>query len=253
MSRSFVGSSNTTRFAGRGEEASEQEPVALTAGEHLYWGFRALGGEQEVVEITRDVFALGADLDPVGTGTDGLRDGRLRVQLRAQLVEVGDLEVGAQLHRAGVRFQRAENERMRVDLPAPLAPMRPIRSPRMMRADRLRTTVRSPKLLLTSVSSATRAPERSPESTDLHIAEAVEPLSAIDPQPLESLHTPFIARAPCLHALADPDFLLRPEFVETGGDSLLPPPVPGPCAPHRPRSYPGRNAGSRDRARGSGS
>ena len=50
----------------------------------------------------------------------------------------------------------------KVDLPAPLDPMRPTRSPRMMRVLSASISVRSENPWPTSVSSATNCPERSP-------------------------------------------------------------------------------------------
>ena len=52
-----------------------------------------------------------------------------------------------------------------VDLPAPLGPIKPSRSPRMMRSVRSRTSVRPPNALVTCESSATSRPERSPASS----------------------------------------------------------------------------------------
>ena len=102
-----------------------------------------------------------------------------------------------------------------VDLPAPFAPIRPSRSPRMMRSVRSRTSTRPPNALVTCDSSATSRPDRSPASTASLTLPSRARRSLRSRRSDSSLRTPaFVARAPRFDALADPRFLLRPELVE---------------------------------------
>ena len=91
-----------------------------------------------------------------------------------------------------------------------------------MRGETSSTIVRSPKLLSTFSNSATSLPERSPASTaSLTLPDALAPRGALLAQVLQALHAAFVARAPRLDALADPDFLLRPEPVELAVGEVL--------------------------------
>ena len=67
------------------------------------------------------------------------------VELRAHLVEIRDLQLGAELHRAAVRrFSSPRISFSSVVLPAPFGPIRPILSPRRMVAVKLSTIRASP-------------------------------------------------------------------------------------------------------------
>src|SRR6185369_339630 len=56
---------------------------------------------------------------------------------------------------------------------------------------------------------------------ELHRSDALAPCRAFLAQMLESLHTAFVARAARLDAFADPDFFLRPEFLEAPVREIL--------------------------------
>src|SRR5262249_57703931 len=99
---------------GTGEEAREEQPVPLAAGEHAHRRVRAPRREEEVAEVARGVLArwttAAGQLDPVGAGAHGLGDGLLRVQLLAHLVEVGGLDVGAEADVPRAGREAAEDE-----------------------------------------------------------------------------------------------------------------------------------------------
>ena len=129
------------------------------------------------------MFALAADFDPVGARTDRFGHRGFRVELHAQLIEVGDLQVGAELHGARVGLERPSMSRMRVDLPAPFGPMSPMRSPRMIRADRFLTTVAVAEALVDIGELGNEcAGALAGVETDFDIAESVEPVGALGTQ-----------------------------------------------------------------------
>src|SRR5690606_38629907 len=57
-----------------------------------------------------DVAILAVDADVVAAVADHFDNGAVGVELPAQLVEVADLEVRAELHRAGIRNDLAEHD-----------------------------------------------------------------------------------------------------------------------------------------------
>jgi hypothetical protein len=57
----LVGSSSTSTLAGRVEQARQQQPIALAAGQRLHRGPRPLGREQEILQVAHHMTALAAD------------------------------------------------------------------------------------------------------------------------------------------------------------------------------------------------
>ena len=113
-----------------GEELGQQQAAAFAAGEVLDQAARAFRGEQEILEVADDVPGLAVDRDHVVVA-DVLLDGLFLVERRFQLVEVGDLEPGAEADRPGLRGSVSPSKsRIKVVLPAALGPMIPTLSPR---------------------------------------------------------------------------------------------------------------------------
>jgi hypothetical protein len=78
-------------------------------------------------------------------------------------------------------------------------------------------SARSPKRIVTSVSSATILPVGRPASSDqLHLAELSRRAARWARRACQPRHAAHAARAPRLHALADPDLLLRQQLVGAG-------------------------------------
>ena len=107
--------------------------------------------------------------------------------------------------------------RSSVDLPAPFGPMRPMRSPRMMRRSKVAHDRRARRTrLVTSfelgheLAGALAGVER---QLDVAACVRAAPRAAAR-SVLEPSHAAFVARAARLDALADPRLFLRPELVE---------------------------------------
>ena len=77
------------------EQPRQQQPVALAAGEGLDRRPGALGGEEEVLQVTDDVARLAIHRHRVVAFTDDVGHGALGIELLALLVVVGHLHVGA--------------------------------------------------------------------------------------------------------------------------------------------------------------
>ena len=102
-----------------------------------------------------------------------------------------------------------------VVLPTPLGPISAIRSPRITRKSRSRTSVRSPKRLLDAgqfrdeLAGTLARVER-----QLRRCPGDRVVRALAPQRFQTAHAAHVARAPRLDALADPRLFLLPERVE---------------------------------------
>ena len=230
------------------EQPREQQAVALASGEHLHRRIHALRREQEVAEVAHDVLALRPDLHPVGTRADRFRHAALEVELLAHLVEVGDLEVRAVAHGAGIRRELAEDELQQrglagavrsdeADAVAAHQPQRQVGDDPAL-AEALRDVLEFGDQLPGAFARVERQP---------HAAHAFPPRGALVAQLLEPAHPARIARAAGLHALADPDLLLCPELVEApalerlrGELLLLASLVGGEVARERSAAGPGR-------------
>ena len=94
---------------GAGEQAGQQQAVALAAREGPHGRMRAGGREQKVAQVAAHMLALPVDLDPLAAGADEVFQRGVQVNRVAQLVEVGHLQVGAAADGAAVGFQLAQN------------------------------------------------------------------------------------------------------------------------------------------------
>ena len=93
-----------------GEQAGEQQAVALAAGQRTDRRPRPFRREQEVFEVADDVLAGAADLDVIRARRNHVGQRRVRIELGTELVEVGDFHLRALAHDAGIRLQLAEDE-----------------------------------------------------------------------------------------------------------------------------------------------
>ena len=175
---------------------------------------------------------LAVDLDPVRAGADRLGDAAFVVELLAQLIEIGHLQVGAEPHGAGVGERaRRESTATASTCRRRSGRSRPRRSPRMMRRSRPLTMVRSPKRLPTPTSSATSRPERSPASrSSSQVTQRVAPRGALArAAPAAAARDPRCAcaapRCPC--GSRPPP---APRTCRSGGSRLLRRRAAHPCA-----------------------
>ena len=103
-----------------------------------------------------DVARAAVDGDGVVAVADRVEHRALGIELLALLIVVGDLHVGARRTSPASGAISPSSNRSSVVLPAPLGPMSPMRSPRMMRVEKSRTTG-SPANDLPTCSPRTRA------------------------------------------------------------------------------------------------
>ncbi len=73
-------------------------------------GARAFRREQELLQVADHVLAAAVDLDEIAAAGHVLQRVAGVVQLAAVLVEVGDLQIGAQVHLAGIRLQLTQQD-----------------------------------------------------------------------------------------------------------------------------------------------
>ena len=92
------------------EEAREEEAVALAAGEGVDRRARARGAEEEVLEEADHVPALAADVEELAALGHVLEHRLLGLELQAELVEVGDLELRPEPHAPAIGRELAEQD-----------------------------------------------------------------------------------------------------------------------------------------------
>ncbi len=211
------------------KQPGQQQTIALAPRQRAYRGLRALRRKQEVGEVAGHVLAHPGNLDPVGPGRDGLGQRPIRIELLAQLVEIRNLQVGAQSYRAGIGRKGAQQQTHQGALA------------RAVRSDQGQSVAAHqshrealdqgelPETLADVAQFRHQAARTRPRiDLDSNLAQPGAAFGAVVPQPLQSRHAPRVARAPSLDALADPRFLLRPEPVEAsprqvfGGELLGP-------------------------------
>ena len=96
-------------IAGFGEQARQQQTVALATAEGANGRIGTGRREQEVLQIAHHVLACTVDFDPLAARTDEIGQGGVEVQVVTHLVEIGHTEVGTLLDGAAVGLQFAQN------------------------------------------------------------------------------------------------------------------------------------------------
>ena len=198
-----------------GEQPRQQQAVALTARQGAHRRVGAVGREQEVLQIAHDVAARAIDLDVFRAGADRVGHALLGVELLTQLVEIGNLQVRTQPHRAGVGRVFAQDELEQRGLADTVGPDQ---------ADAV--TAHDGEVQVAHQAAPAQADAGLTGLADqlagalarIHLqadlAGALAPGGPRLAQCLQPPHATFVAGTACLDALADPDLFLRPELVE---------------------------------------
>ena len=198
-----------------GEQPRQQQAVAFATRQGAHRRVGPVGREQEVLQIAHDVAARAIDLDVFRAGADRVGHALLGVELLAQLIEIGDLQVGAQPHRAGVWRVFAQNELEQRGLADAVGPDQ---------ADAV--TAHDGEVQVAHQAAPAQADAGLTGLADqlagalarIHLqadlAGALAPGGPRLAQCLQPSHATFVAGAARLDAFADPDLFLRPELVE---------------------------------------
>ena len=197
------------------KQACQQQAIAFAAGEHFHRRGGALRREQKIVEVAHHVLAARGRLNPLRAGADGFDQRALGIELLAHLVEVGDLQIGAQAHRARIGFERAEDEFDQRGFA------------RAIGADETEAVAaHDAQIELVDYGVVAEflcdvfkfrhqlAGALTGIQRQLHLAQALAARGAFIAQRFQPPHAAFVAGAAGLNTFADPHFFLRPEFVE---------------------------------------
>src|ERR1019366_2947143 len=92
------------------EKPREKQSIALAARKHFRGHPDAVGAEKEILEIAVDVPRTALEGDRLRIARDVLRHGLGVVDLPAQLIEIDDLEVRAELDRARLGRELAQQQ-----------------------------------------------------------------------------------------------------------------------------------------------
>ncbi len=105
-----------------GEQLGQQQPVALAPGQGADRLAGALRAEKEVLEIGQDMTRATAHIDLVAAPGHVVLDRLGQIELGAQLIEIGDLEVGPAPDGPGLGLQFPQQELEQCALARPVGP-----------------------------------------------------------------------------------------------------------------------------------
>ena len=206
------------QVGGTREQSRQQQAVAFAAGQRRGRRAQLLRAEQEIPEVAGHVARLAVDDDVIAAVGDVFHHRALELQLRALLVVVGDLEPRA----------APEHARCRLDLPQQQPDQRALAG--AVRADDADAVAAHDRQIDVAQHRATaelhagalglehlaaglgRLLQR-----DVDAADALASQAVFLAQPVQRAHAALVARAPRLHALADPHLFLRQLLVEQRG------------------------------------
>ncbi|CAI8755951.1 putative 30S ribosomal protein S5 [Methylococcus capsulatus] len=205
---------DVTRLA---EQAGQQHPVLLPAGETAHGCAGAFRGKQEIAEVGHDVDLLAIQADPFFAVAYRLDDGLVGIELGAQLIEISDLEMGAGPDRSRIGLQLPQQQpqqgrlagTVRADEAHPVAAQH--QSGKIL--DHRHTTEGDGEMfdLEHQLTAALGLFQLEPGDTLPRAA-----LCTLAAHPLQRPHPAFVAGPPRLDALADPCLLDRQLAVELG-------------------------------------
>ncbi len=130
MSKSLVGSSSTRILAGRVKSLASSKRLRSPPESDETRLLRGRGGEKKIFQIAHHMFFLAADVDIIVALAQGVKHGVVFIQRAAELVEIGHFLLAAEADLPKVGCNSPKINFKNVVLPMPLAPIRPILSPR---------------------------------------------------------------------------------------------------------------------------
>src|SRR5690554_3056920 len=197
------------------EQLGQQQAVALATRKPGDRRARALGGEQAVLQVADHVLALASDLDELQALCHVLERVPVLAQGGAVLVEPGELQVGADAQLARLRLQFAEQQPQQGGLAAAVGADQP---DAVAAQDRAREVTHE-QALVEREGHVLRLDHLLARGCCLdhvhaYVAGLFATLRAVQAHRLQPSHATFVAGAPGLDALPDPDFLLGQQLVE---------------------------------------
>ncbi len=200
-----------------GEQLGQQQAVGLPARERLDRLADPLRGEEEVLQVAHHVSVAAAHRDPVAALGHVVVDALLGLEPAAQLVEVGHLQLGPELHLALGGRELAQQDLEQGCLAGAVA----ADQTDAVAALDLQGEVADHRLVAEALGDMLQghhplAAALAAVHAEAGLALALAPLAALAPQLLQRPHPPLVAGAPRLDALTDPRLLLGQLLVELG-------------------------------------
>src|SRR5258706_3600957 len=180
---------------------------------------QALRRKQEIAQIARHMPRLAVDDDRIAAASgDVVHDGGGRIQFLALLVEVRAREVRAAADLARGGFQLADQELDQRRLAAAVRTDDAEAVAALYARGKIRDDRRGAESMgdVDGLEHQLAGRRRILGSTR-RLSDALAPFAALYAQLFERAHSALVARAPRLHALANPNLLLRQLLVEQGG------------------------------------
>ena len=209
----FVEDQQVRRLA---EQLGQQQARTLTTRQRLDRRAGALRAEQEIAQVAENVAALTVDVDEVATFGHVVDHGLFQIELVTQLVEIGDLKVGTDVHRTAGGLQAVEHQLEQRGLAGAVGAQQANavfalqdhgeildqhRAARVSEAD----VFQDHDLFAGFIGGV---------QLDIRLTGTLAALTALHAQGLEGTHTAFVTGATGLDALTNPHFFLSQTFVE---------------------------------------
>ena len=211
------------QVGGQRQGARQHETSALAARQTRHRRARLLGGEEEVLHVADDVFALAIDVDEIAAAAgQHILQALVRRERNALLVEAGHLHIGAQLQLAAVGLQSArEHGDERGLARAVLAD-----NAHPVAAQDARGEIGDDGALPIGLEDMLGlddqlARNRPLGDADLHIAHKLAGLAHLGAQFRKAAHAAHVALAPSADAVAHPMFFIGDLPVELVAVALL--------------------------------
>ena len=96
------------QVGGLAEQLGENEAVLFTTGQCFHRLAQTIRREQEILQIGNHMFLTAVDLDVVTAFTQVVTHTFVANQFAAQLIEIGQFDLGAYFHCAGIGYQLAQ-------------------------------------------------------------------------------------------------------------------------------------------------
>ena len=205
-----------------GKQARQQQTIALATGQGTHGRRRTRRGKKEITKVALHMLALISNAYPFAARADEVFQGRVQIQRVAQLVEVGDFQVGPLPQFASFGYQFAQDEFEQGGFADAVVS----NQSNLVAAQNRGAEIADDHLFCEGKPHVGEfgdqfAARRSPVHVQPDASDRVAPCRAAFAQDIKSPNAALAAGPSCLDALAHPYFLLGEQLVRLGVDNQL--------------------------------
>ena len=201
------------------KQTRQQQAVALAARQRTNRRRGARRRKQKIIQVAFDVFALGADFNPLAARADEVFQRRVHVQCIAQLVKISHLQIRALPDLAAVAGQLAQNHFEQGGFAHAVG----ANQANLVATQKRGRKILSNHLVLKALADIGQfghqlARARAAVHIQLDLPHRIAPCLTLAAQSLQTRNAALAARAPRLHPFAHPHLFSRQQLVGLGID-----------------------------------